>query len=455
MSARVEMPSGLVTFLFTDIEGSTRLAQLLGSGYRPVLNEHRRLLRRTFCADGGVELFTEGDSFFFAFSDAAAALGACLTAQRALDAHDWPHPHAQPRVRMGLHSGWVQPQGGEYASLEVHRAARIAAAAHGGQVLCSAATAEHSTALIHGAWLRDLGLYRLRGFDGRERLFQLVAPGWEGRFPRPRTDSAPPHNLPAAVTPFVGRRSEQARLAALLSGHRLVTAIGPGGVGKTRLAVQVAAARVDEYPDGVWFLDLATVADPDGVALTLGATLGLRPEPGRTGWRELTDLAAARQALLVLDSCDAQAGAVAPVVSRLLRSAAPARVLATGRAPIGLPGEVVWRVPPLAVAPDGAPGPAPAPSGATGGRAGDALMLLADRVAAARGGCAVAAAELPHLARIAALLQGVPRAIEQAAAQLRVLAAAELAARLETSPERSPGNRWSRAGALLLPVSGG
>lgn len=189
MSAWTDPPSGMVTFLFTDIEGSTGLAQRLGAGYRYVLNEHRRLLRQTLGAGEGVELNAWGDSFFFAFPDAECALRSCVTAQRALTGHPWPDPRAQPRVRMGLHSGWARPQGGEYATPEVHRAARIAAAAHGGQVLCSAATAARGSGLAVEAGLRDLGYYRLRGFDQLERLYQVVAPGLTLRFPAPRTES--------------------------------------------------------------------------------------------------------------------------------------------------------------------------------------------------------------------------------------------------------------------------
>ncbi|HEY0697533.1 MAG TPA: adenylate/guanylate cyclase domain-containing protein, partial [Micromonospora sp.] len=202
MSARDRLPSGLVTFMFTDIEGSTRLAQMLGEGYRPVLSEHRRLLRSTLAASDGTELFTEGDSFFVAFADASAALDACLAAQRALAGHQWPTPEAVPKVRMGLHTGHAEPLAGEYASAEVHRAARIAAAAHGGQILCSGATARHAAPLPPGASLLDLGLHRLRGFDDRERLFQLVAPGLERQFPRPRTADVATHNLPTQATTF-------------------------------------------------------------------------------------------------------------------------------------------------------------------------------------------------------------------------------------------------------------
>ncbi len=283
-----------------------------------MLTEHRRLLRATLAARGGVELFTEGDSFFVAFEDASAAVDACVTAQRALAAHDWPHPDATPRVRMGLHTGHAVPLAGEYASPEVHRAARIAAAAHGGQVLCSAATAHHAAPLPAEAHLLDLGLHRLRGFDDRERLFQLVAPGLERQFPRPRTVDEAQHNLPTQVTSFVGRQTERIELGTLLTDQRLVTVVGAGGAGKTRLAVEVAGTHVESYPDGVWFVDVATVTDPGLVAFAVAAVFGLRPEPGRPMTDTLVDYASGRQMLLILDTCDAQPGASAELIARLL-----------------------------------------------------------------------------------------------------------------------------------------
>ena len=419
MSLRIHLPSGWVTFVFTDIEGSTRLAQLLGPGYRPVLREHRRLLRRTLAGTDGAELLTEGDSFFLAFPDAGAALTACLTAQRALASHDWPTPEAAPRVRMGLHTGYAEPRDGEYASPEVHRAARVAAAAHGGQVLCSAATARHAEPLPAGASLLDLGLHRLRGFDDRERLFQLVAPGLERQFPRPRTADAVAHNLPTQVTSFVGREAERAELKRLVETYRLVTLIGAGGSGKTRLAVELASGVVETYPDGVWFVDVAAVTDPGLVAFEIAAVLGLRPEPGRPMVDTLVEYAAARRMLVVLDTCDAQPGASAEVISRLLAGGRGVRVLATSRESFGLPGEVVWRIPPLSVDPN--------PDGAES----DAVALLLDRTAAARGGRAPDPAEQADLRRVVQRLDGLPLAIELAAARLRVLSIGQLAERLD------------------------
>jgi predicted ATPase/class 3 adenylate cyclase len=419
VSDRIQLPGGLVTFLFTDIEGSTRLARLLGSGYPPVLNAHRDLLRDTLSSGDGTALFAEGDSLFVAFPDAAAALLACAESQRALASYDWPTPEARPQVRMGLHTGLVEPQGNEYASPEVHRASRIASAAHGGQVLCSAATARHAGALGDEAWLLDLGLHRLRGFDDRERLFQLVASGLPRQFPRPRTLDATPHNLPGTVTSFVGRAVEQRELGSLVDAHRLVTVVGPGGAGKTRLAVEVASARVDGYPDGVWFVDLAAVTDPGLVAVALAATLGLRPEPGRQVVDTIAEYAANRRFLLVLDTCDAQPGAIAMITSRLLASGRGVRVLATSREPLGLPGEVVWRIPPLSLEPT------------PGGGPGDAVALLLDRAAAARGGRRPEGLEVDQLCEVAYRLEGLPLALELAAARLRVLTAAELVLRLD------------------------
>ncbi|MEU8264177.1 adenylate/guanylate cyclase domain-containing protein [Micromonospora sp. NPDC048999] len=419
MSPRIHLPSGWVTFVFTDIEGSTRLAQLLGTGYRPVLREHRRLLRDTLAGTDGAELLTEGDSFFLAFPDAAGALAACLTAQRALVSHDWPTPEARPRVRMGLHTGYAEPRDGEYASPEVHRAARVAAAAHGGQVLCSAATARHADSLPDGASLLDLGLHRLRGFDDRERLFQVVAPGLERRFPRPRTADAVAHNLPTQATSFVGREAERVELNRLVETYRLVTVLGAGGAGKTRLAVELATGIVEAYPDGVWFVDIAAVTDPGLVAFEVAAVLGLRPEPGRPMTDTLVEYAATRRMLIVLDTCDAQPAASAEAISRLLAGARDVRVIATSRESFGLPGEVVWRIPPLSDDPR------------PGGGESDAVTLLLERTAAARGGRPPGPAEQADLRRVVRRLDGLPLAIELAAARLRVLSAGQLAERLD------------------------
>jgi predicted ATPase/class 3 adenylate cyclase len=419
VSGRTHLPRGLVTFLFTDIEGSTRLAQMLGAGYRPVLHEHRDVIRRALSRADGVELFTEGDSLFVAFEDAAAALAACADAQRELADHDWPSPEARPKVRMGLHTGFAEPYGGEYTSPEVHRAARVAAAAHGGQVLCSAATAAQvGLALDDDAWLLDLGLHRLRGFDGCERIFQLVAPGLDRQFPRPRTIDAPAHNLPVQTTRFIGRATERAAVRDLIHRHRLVTVVGAGGAGKTRVAVEAAGEIVEHFRDGVWFADLSAVANGDLVDVSVAAALGLRPEPGRAVAQTVADHVRNRRLLIVLDTSDAQLPAARRLVSQLLAAGPDVAVLATSREPLGLAGEVVWRIPPLSV------------EAASGGGFSDAVALLVDRAAAARGGRPVEPGDIVHLTRVASALEGLPLALELAAARLRLLSAAQLADRI-------------------------
>ncbi|MBN1172107.1 MAG: adenylate/guanylate cyclase domain-containing protein [Micromonosporaceae bacterium] len=410
-----------MTFLFTDIEGSTRLAHLLGDDYRSVLHEHRSVLRRAFIAADGAELFTEGDALFVAFPDAARALLACAWAQRELQAHPWRFPEARPKVRMGLHSGVVTPVAGEYTSQEVHRAARVAAAAHGDQILCSAATARlavRDTEFPGQAQLRDLGLHRLRGFDGRERLFQLLAAGLADGFPRPRTGGAPPHNLPAHPGRFIGRCLERVEVRRLLAAQRSVTVVGPGGAGKTRLAVEVARTLTERYADGVWFADLGTVTEPSQVPTTVAAALGLRSEPGRPVIETIADHVADRDLLLVLDTCDAWPGAARELVDRVLAAGARVAVLATSREPNRTAGEVVWRIPQMRL---------DVPS--VGGYS-DAVALLVDRACAARGGRNPSPAEIADFERIVTALGGLPLALELAAARLRVLSSAQLAARL-------------------------
>jgi predicted ATPase/class 3 adenylate cyclase len=423
VSGRLELPSGLVTFMFTDIEGSTRLARMLGDTYRAVLNAHRSVLRAAFDDFGGVELLTEGDSFFVAFDNADAAVAACVEAQRRLAAFDWPRGDAVPRVRMGLHTGRATPIGTEYASAEVHRAARVSAAAHGGQVLCSEATAlavtttyataghgrmaNAAAATLAAVDLQALGAFRLRGFDDDERLYQVVAPGLEREFPRPRTAEAPRHNLPAEHSTFVGRRAEMAELTELLSHHRLVSVVGPGGAGKTRLSLAVGEQVLNAYPGGVWTIDAVSAAG--GLPTALAAALGLRPEPGRPTIETVAEQCAERRMLVILQTCDAAPGLTAALAHRLLARCRRLDVLTTGRAPLGLAGEAVWRIPPMAPA--------------------DAFALLRDRAAAARGGRR--GDDDQQLSELAARLEGSPLAIELAAARLRLMPADLLARRLD------------------------
>ncbi|TML16022.1 MAG: adenylate/guanylate cyclase domain-containing protein [Actinobacteria bacterium] len=313
----VSLPHGTVTFLFTDIEGSTRLLQELGDGYGDVLAEHRRTLREEFARHGGVEVGTEGDSFFVAFAKASDALAAAEAAREALA--DGPI-----RVRMGLHTGEPMVTEEGYVGIDVHRAARIAAAGHGGQILVSQATRD----LAGADRLRDLGVHRLKDLAGPERLYQLD----DGEFPPLR--SVDQTNLPVQPTPFVGRERELAEVLALLDAHRIVTLTGPGGSGKTRLALQAAAESVEQYGDGVWFVSLAAVRDPDLIEPTIARVVG--------GPDDLFEFLAGKRTLLVLDNLEQLLPDAAEIVVRL-----DARILATSRSRLNVATEQEFPVPTL------------------------------------------------------------------------------------------------------------
>jgi predicted ATPase/class 3 adenylate cyclase len=317
------LPSGTVTFLFTDVEGSTRLLQEHGDGYAELVAEHRRALREAFARHDGVEVDTQGDAFFVAFPRAAGAVAAAADARRALE----PGPI---RVRMGLHTGEPQVTDEGYVGIDVHRAARIASSAHGGQILVSETTRR---LLEPDAPVRDLGEHRLKDLVGAERLFQLG----DGEFPPLRTLDAT--NLPVVAIPLVGREREVEELSLLLSdGSRLVTLTGPGGTGKTRLALQVAAELVGTLRDGVFWVPLAGLADPELLASEVAQTIGA-PD-------DLTRFLRGRELLLLLDNFEHLLDA-APVVSEVLTASAQVHVLVTSRAPLHLTGEHEYRLEPL------------------------------------------------------------------------------------------------------------
>jgi class 3 adenylate cyclase len=280
------LPTGTVTLLFTDIEGSTRLLQQLGERYGEVRAEHQRLLRTAFENYAGHEVDTQGDSFFVTFARAADAVQAAVMAQRALAEHAWPEG-AAVRVRMGLHTGEPALAGRTYVGLDVHRAARIGAAGHGGQVLLSEATRVLiERELPAGLSLRDLGVHRLKDLPDAEHVFQLVTADLPADFPPLRTLDMRPNNLPSRLTSFVGRERETTEAKRLLGAARLLTLTGPGGSGKTSLALRVASELLDSEPgegfgDGVFFVALAPISDPSLVVSTIAQTLGIREAAGR------------------------------------------------------------------------------------------------------------------------------------------------------------------------------
>jgi class 3 adenylate cyclase len=322
------LPTGTVTFLFTDIEGSTRLLQRLGDAYAQLLDEHQRLLRQSWVEYGGVEVDTAGDGFFVAFPTAPAAVAAAASATRALAAHSWPEGNAV-RVRMGLHTGAPQLVGERYVGLDVHRAARIAAAGHGGQILLSESTRVLAARdLPEGTMLRDLGAHRLKDLRQPEHLTQLVLAELPSDFPPLKTLDRRAHNLPIQPTPLLGRDELVATISALLcrSDVQLVTVTGTGGIGKTRLALEVAAEVLEDFPDGVWFVRLSRLVDPALVLPTIAQTLSVKEMLSQSIAQTLAEYLHNKHLLLVLDNFE-QVVAAATEVAALLEICAGLRVL--------------------------------------------------------------------------------------------------------------------------------
>ena len=345
-----ELPTGTVTLLFTDIEGSTGLLERLGNRYVDILGEHQRLLRVAFAQCHGREVGTQGDAFFVVFAKVSDAVAAAVAGQRALAAHRWPNG-AVLQVRMGMHTGEPIVVGHDYAGLDVHRTARICAAGHGGQILLSqAARALLGAELPSGLGVRDLGEYRLKDLSHPQQLFQLVIPGLPADFPPLRALGAGPMNLPVQLTGFVGRERELAHARTLLQREeiRLLTLTGPGGTGKTRLALRAAADVKESFPEGVVFVELASVNDPGLVVPTIAQALGVSETSGQSMLESLTDYVDGRRLLLVLDNFE-QVLAAAPLIVDVLAACLRLKVLVTSRGALHVSGERVYSVPPLSL----------------------------------------------------------------------------------------------------------
>jgi class 3 adenylate cyclase len=414
-----ELPTGTLTMLFTDIEGSTALVRRLGERYDEALSAQRTLLRAAFRSFGGRELSTEGDSFFVVFESAIAAVGCCVAGQRALAGHNWPEG-ATVRVRMGLQSGEPTRHEDNYVGLDVHRAARIAAASHGGQVVLSDATRHLvESRLAADVSLRDLGWHRLKDIEAPERIYQLVVAGLPDRFPSLKSLGAQ-SRLPVPATPLVGRERDLEQVLATLTGPgiQLVTLTGTGGVGKTRLSLAAAAALDQDFPQGVFFIPLAAVRDADVMWKTIADGLDVVADGPVAD--TVTGYVRDRRVLLVLDNLEQLDGA-AGVVARLLAAAAGLVVLATSRGPLHLPGERELPVPPLQV-----PGePSVEEVSACG-----AARLFVRQASMSRPGFTITAANAADIAAICAHLDGLPLAIELAAARIRLLSPHALLGRL-------------------------
>lgn len=412
----------VMTFLLTDIVGSTRLWQEDEGRMRLAVREHDRLLAEAIHGHGGHIVKHTGDGVFAVFAEAHQAALAAIRFQTALEEAQWPT--ATPvRVRAGIHYGAAELRDGDYYGPEVNRCARIQDLAHGGQTLLSSDTAELVRAVLpEGAGLRDLGRHHLRDLDRAERVFQLDPPGLAREFPALRSRGGEAHNLPLALTSFVGREDEVARLTDIVAQSRLATLVGCGGCGKTRLAIEVAARVLGCFADGVWFVDLSAATEGSLVAQTVAATLRLREGGAVAIVQAVRDHLAGTETLLVLDNCEQVIGPSSELVQVLLAGCPNVTVLATSREVLGLPGEAVFRVDPLA-----------SPAGDRHPSAREVAECDAVRLflARAREGLDPGDTDLLTIGRICEALDGIPLAIELAAARTRVLTVSQIAQRLD------------------------
>jgi predicted ATPase/class 3 adenylate cyclase len=428
-------PTGTVTFLFTDIEGSTRLVERFGPDWPDLLERHRAKLRAAFSEHRGWEQGTEGDSFFVAFASARDAVAAAVDAQRGLAAERWP-PGGEIRVRMGLHTGEGRLSGSDYVGIDVHRAARIAAVAHGGQVLASEATATIAGAdLPTGVSFREMGEHRLKDLPRPERLSQLVIDGLPSEFP-PIRSLGGDSTVPAALTSFVGRDRERIEVRRLIAESRLVTITGVGGTGKTRLAIEVARDEAPALPGGATFVPLEAIRDPDLIPVEILRSLHLDDASPTAPTERVIEHFRDLEALLVLDNLE-QLPTAGLVVAQLIAGAPLLRILVASQAALRIRGEREYRLEPFG---------APTADEPTGGamqpiaelERHPAIRLFVDRARAVRPSFELDAAIAPVVVELCRRLDGLPLAIELAAAQVRILSPAailgRLAERLDTLP---------------------
>jgi predicted ATPase/class 3 adenylate cyclase len=424
-----ELPSGTVTFLFTDVEGSTRLLARLRGRYAEVLGEHQRLLRAAFDEHDGREVHTEGDGFFVAFARASDAIAAAVSAQRALASQRWPEG-VDVRVRMGVHTGEAEVRQDDYVGLDVHRAARICDAGHGGQVLISSSTRELvADELPPDVALRDLGEHRLKDLELPEHLFQLVVGDLPADFPPLATLSPRSHRangLPPSPNRTIGRADDVRAVAdhVRVDGVRLLTLTGPGGVGKTRLGLEAARAVSAEFADGAHFVSLAALQRPEDVPAAVVKTLAIVMLSGESADQAAERFLSAKHLLLVVDNFE-HLLAAAPSIGALLSACPALTVLATSREPLGLHAEERYPVSPLAL-------PArTTPENADALARVDAVALFCARARARDPGFDLNDANAPAVAEICRRVDGLPLAIELAAARCRLLSPNEIAQRLD------------------------
>ncbi len=418
-------PSGTVTLAFTDIEGSTSLLQGLGDRYPEVLADHHRLIREAFGRHGAVERGSAGDGLYFVFSSAREAVQAAVDGQLALAGHPWPDGIAV-RDRIGLHTGepWRATEG--YIGLDVHRAARICAAGHGGQILISQTTHDliaHELRAPMG--VIDLGTHRLRSLEGPERLYQLTGPGLASDFPPPRTTGAPRNNLRLEVTSFIGREREIQQAVQIVEASSILTLTGPGGVGKSRIGTRLARLLLDRFEDGTWIVECGTLTDPDFVLPSIVSTLGLTESAGRSLRDAIVEQLKGKRLLLVLDDCDPVLAQCAELATELARTCSNVRVVVTSREALGVPGEAILPIASLMMPAAGAA------VHASDLLEVDACRLFVERARAVQPGFELTDQNARSVAQLCRRLDGIPLAIELAAARVRALPVEQIAARLD------------------------
>jgi predicted ATPase/class 3 adenylate cyclase len=427
MELDYDFPSGALTFLFTDIEQSTMLWERYGEGMRPVLARHDALLRSAVEEHGGRVVKTTGDGLMAVFESGRSAQDAALDAQRRLQ-HQETWREIAPdvlRVRMGLHSGEAQLRDHDYYGTTVNKAARIMDLGHGGQILLSAQCASYVQGRMpQPVTLRDLGQHPLRGLRESEQIYQLLAPGLAGDFPPLRSGKALAGNLPAHVSSFVGRNREMTEIRAALPRTRLLTITGPGGTGKTRLSLQVAADVQAQYDHGAWLVELAPLADPDLIINTVAAVFDLQGQTRDQTREILFDYLREKEALLILDNCEHLVEACARLASDLIAASSRLTILASSREGLGVYGETTYHLPTLNL---------PAAENKTAESAGqsEAVQLFIERAAAVQPGFTLNDQNAAAVVQVVRRLDGIPLAIELAAARLNFFSVEQIAARLD------------------------
>jgi predicted ATPase/class 3 adenylate cyclase len=418
------LPSGTVTFLFTDIQGSTRLWQEHSHAMHSALAQHDALLHQAIAQHDGHVFKTIGDALCAAFATAPEALNAALAAQRALAAESWPTGLSLP-VRMALHTGAAELRDNDYFGPPLNRVKRLLDAGHGEQVLLSAATYELVQYNLPAEMgLRDLGEHRLKDLGRSETIFQLLYPTLPSEFPPLCSLEALRHNLPQQLTSFIGREQEMVQVKELLAKTRLLSLTGSGGTGKTRLSLQVAAEVLEQFPDGVWLVELAPVTDPALLPQTVAGVLGVRETAGEPLTKTLLSALKEQKVLLVLDNCEHLLEGSTRLVDALLHACPKLKVLLSSREALGISGERVYRVPSLSL-PD--PRQAPTPQSLP---LYTAVQLFIERAVAVKAEFAVTNHNAPAVAGVCQRLDGIPLALELAAARLRSLSVEELEQRL-------------------------